>query len=576
MHTRVYSLEMECVVKGLLNVFRGVEPPSQWNRAVGALAKMNHLEVSQTWLAFVATMPKDEKESSNHATLMCFKMLFKQALLSAESESSSKYEYDEILQCLREALHMCSEYKEALRELAVVRATFLNEAGGNQQVYTIPTHPLRDYANASISNSPEIASIGHAPAATTAPPPAASPALAAQLQASTADVRLALRALDERVQADNKKLIEKVAAQEADVNEVKAKLAKLGPKIKAIEAINVEQEQRAYDSLNDKVAVNEADARTLKTKLERLETTVDGLKANDLQQQMADLKGKITNRETIELATKDLVANVQTQVADLAKRVTAAATAPSAAGVDETKLENKIAENVRIGLIADAKAKLDTLQKENAATLTAAIDAMKQETTVAVETVKKDATVAIAETKTETAAALGELAQWRVDEEARIADGTDKVGILLNEAQLISEQSAWENQVWNIARREIGMKSVDALQIQGAVKRLDTDGNNRELRDAMSAAKREKWAHSRDSHATPFDVSKLPAELQKSPYAQPAGPSPARRLSMSPPRAALSKGAAPGSARPASHTTTGTRSMFSSIFGESPYVFADD
>ena len=148
---------------------------------------------------------------------------------------------------------MCSEYKEALRELAVVRATFLNEAGGNQQVYTIPTHPLRDYANTSISNSPEIASISHAPAATDATPPAASQALAAQLQASTADVRLALRALDERVQADNKKLTDKVAAQETEVNGVKAKLAKLGPKIEAIKTIDGDKVDGELDRLNEKV-----------------------------------------------------------------------------------------------------------------------------------------------------------------------------------------------------------------------------------------------------------------------------------------------------------------------------------
>jgi hypothetical protein len=64
---------MENVVKRLLNVYTDVDSQRQWNRAVMALAKLNHFEVSQTWVALLAAMPKHGKEFDNYAWLMCLK-----------------------------------------------------------------------------------------------------------------------------------------------------------------------------------------------------------------------------------------------------------------------------------------------------------------------------------------------------------------------------------------------------------------------------------------------------------------------------------------------------------------------
>ena len=250
-----------------------------------------------------------------------------------------------------------------------------------------------------------------------------------------------------------------------------------------------------------------------------------------------------------------------------------------AAGVDNAGIRT-IANDVfagRVGEIAYTKTVADKLVADTETKVAAAVDAMKSEATVAVETVKKDAAVAVAETKTETASALSNLAQWRVEEERRIADGVDAVGILVEEGKILKEQAAYENQIWNIARRETGLNSVDAKQIQGAANRLDTEENNLRIRDAMSDAIQARWANSRKSQAALFART----DLHKSPLAQDPRPPGTRRRSVSPgPTPALATGASFGATRPASHSTTpapkGTHAMFFSRIDESPYTFADD
>jgi uncharacterized coiled-coil protein SlyX len=558
---------MDEVVKGLANVYKGVDSVKQWNRAVIALSKLDCFETAQSWLAL--TSPLKGKE--DYATLLGYKILFKQAkkqVHDAEIQQNNiSIDTSEINRSLEKSISLCKDFQILAEKLDTYRSQAIRTSYKNSRLqHADPAaYPSESESN-STDSTPQIGPIGQAPAATTAPPPAASSALAAQLQASTADVRLALRALDERVQADNKKLIEKVAAQEADVNEVKAKLTKLGPKIEAIKTIDGGKLDGELDRLNDKVGANEAEARALKTQLERLEATVGGLGVIHLQQQMADLKGKITNRETIELATKDLVANVQTQVADLAKRVTAAATAPSAAGVDETKLENKITENVRIGLIADAKAKLDTLQKDNTTTLTAAIDAMKQEATVAVETVKKENTTAVSEMKEDWKKEVEELNTWLAEENERVKQGEDAMRQMVDEVHDMTEKAAFSNEVYHLAREKAGF-GVSGMHIKAAI---DQIGNGRPSSvDDVRKQINEKWAEPRHK-ATEKSPYTVPAYV----LPEPSEPAAARRQSLTGQKPA--KGTLPGAKRPASHATTDTRSMFSSIFGESPYVFADD
>jgi len=525
---------MDSVVKAFLNVFKGIDSKTQWARVVCGLSQMSRLEIAQTWVAILATTPK-ESESKMFALLLGYKLLFKQALKEVAPlqtiDCENLVDVSNVNRLLRESIKICSEYETCLLKLRRGAYFINNNLVGSE----------------SASTTPEQKPLGHAPA-TIAPP--------------SAELLQRVSELEKQANAPSAQ----EAGLQAKFEELKSEVVKESAK-HALGKLEARLKQQQVDREKE-------DSDRTKEQIESYTRLTDQL--SGFGRKLDEAKLDIVNDTLLDLRRKaDTAINARTEadskVTALGTRLQAledAGKSPAAAaGVDETKLENKITENVRIGLIADAKAKLDTLQKENTATLTAAIDAMKQETTVAVETVKKENTTAVSEMKEDWKKEVEELNTWLAEENERVKQGEDAMRQMVDEVHDMTEKAAFSNEVYHLAREKAGF-GVSGMHIKAAI---DQIGNGHPSSvDEVRKLINDKWAEPRHK------------DTAKSPYTAPAyvlpeqsTPAATRRQSLTGHKPAT--GPLPGAKRPASHNTgAGTRSMFSSIFGESPYVFADD
>ena len=539
---------MESVVKAFVHVFNGVDSALQWKRVVSGLSQMDNFSIAQTWIAIAATIPKTENDKETFSRLLSYKLIFKQALkevqlLQGLESNQGLVDINNVNRYLKQSIKLCSEYQTSLEKL--------EEAVGGTRARLQENMglklPVSESESSSANPTPQSGPIGHAPA-TIAPPSAELLQRVSELEKQAK----APSAQEAVLQAKFEEL--KSEAVKESTKQVLGKLeARLKQHKKDQEAKYEEQKQEQVESYT-----------RLTDQLSGFGRKLDEAKLDIVNDTLIDLRRKADtaiNART-EADTKVTALGTRLQALEDAGKSPAAA-----AGVDETKLENKITENVRIGLIADAKAKLDTLQKENTATLTAAIDAMKQETTVAVETVKKENTTAVSEMKEDWKKEVEELNTWLAEENERVKQGEDAMRQMVDEVHDMTEKAAFSNEVYHLAREKAGF-GVSGMHIKAAI---DQIGNGHPSSvDEVRKLINDKWAEPRHK------------DTAKSPYTAPAyvlpeqsTPAATRRQSLTGHKPAT--GPLPGAKRPASHNTgAGTRSMFSSIFGESPYVFADD
>jgi hypothetical protein len=431
-------------------------------------------------------------------------------------------------------------------------------------------------------------------------PAAASDALLQQLDALQKQVKNAASAsaldrLAQKLQKQDKETHESLQEQIVAVSSgLTAKINNLDTRVGAIDVDSI---RSSIQTLNEKSVRAATAASDMDDKLKALNTRLDGLQSatapldelkSDAEKEYAKV-ADVLERHEQSLKTLATHAEVQSTMDELKSEMTRTmarfdeiSKAPSAAAIDE-KAIRRIANDVvvdRVGDVNHAKVAIEKLTADAKTTLTAAVDALTEKNAAAV-----------GEMKAEVKDALGTLEQWTAAEQARIAEGADTIGALVNEARAIADESMYQNQVWNVAREKAKL-GISPEQIQKAIELVETNPNNIAIREVFSKVPPEKWAHARQGHGTPFDLSKLDPSLRDSPLTRDAcdmhsGPQRLARRASSDNTptgpGAQHKPTARGAVKPAGYareaasggSDTFPKFQFHSQFDETPYLFAD-
>jgi hypothetical protein len=481
---------MDSVVKAFLNVFKGIDSETQWARVVCALSQMSRLEIAQTWVAILATTPK-ESESKMFALLLGYKLLFKQALKEVAPlqtiGSENLVDISNVNRLLRESIKICSEYETCLLKLRNGAYFINNNLVGSE----------------SASTTPDLAPIGHAPA-TIAPPSA--------------------------------ELLQRVSELEKQARAPSAQEAGLQAKFEELKGQVKESAKQALGKLEARLKQQQVDREKedsdrTKEQTESYTRLTDQL--SGFGRKLDEAKLDIVNDTLLDLRRKaDTAINARTEadnkVTALGTRLQAledAGKSPAAAaGVDEVEIR-RIAQDVfgdRLGDVAYTKHAADKVVAEADAKISAALEKMITDNDTAVVGLRKGLEAKAAECDS----LLGQSKTLFVDliqleEEAKTT---------------LSKIDEFKTETEN----EVGAIDKALVQIYG---REYTAKKQANLKDREGPS---------PYRAAPFVVD--------------------------PPKHKPTPAPGPQASKPAAHglPKSGTQSMFSSIFGESPYVFADD
>ena len=478
---------MDSVVKAFLNVFKGIDSKTQWARVVCGLSQMSRLEIAQTWVAILATTPK-ESESKMFALLLGYKLLFKQALKEVAPlqtiDCENLVDVSNVNRLLRESIKICSEYETCLLKLRRGAYFINNNLVGSE----------------SASTTPEQKPLGHAPA-TIAPP--------------SAELLQRVSELEKQANAPSAQ----EAGLQAKFEELKSEVVKESAK-HALGKLEARLKQQQVDREKE-------DSDRTKEQIESYTRLTDQL--SGFGRKLDEAKLDIVNDTLLDLRRKaDTAINARTEadnkVTALGTRLQAledAGKSPAAAGVDEVEIR-RIAQDVfgdRLGDVAYTKHAADKVVAETDAKISAALEKMITDNDTAVVGLRKGLEAKAAECDS----LLGKSKTLFVDliqleEEAKTT---------------LSKIDEFKTETEN----EVGAIDKTLVQIYGK-------------------------DYTTKKHAN-LQLSDGPSPYRAAPFV------------VNPPKHKPTPAPGPQASKPAAHRD-GTKSMFSSIFGESPYVFSDD